>query len=284
MIEKQSLISKHAKSFNWAGFFLSQKTFKKCSILYDFCRTVDDIADEDSALSIKQKKFAEFKLNFQRKNLSNIVIKNICELMEQENISKKVVEDLFDGVESDLKLEVVLRNKKDLLVYSYRVAGTVGLMMAKILKVKDVFALKCAIDLGIAMQLTNISRDVVEDKKINRFYIKHDFASIKETIELADTFYESSFKAIKSIPIISRFSIIVARRVYKKIGDNVLKIENIEKYNNAGKTYVSNVEKFFETLLSFYDFIKLFFISSRIHLKENEHSIINKEINLNERI
>jgi hypothetical protein len=72
--------------------------------------------------------------------------------------------------------------------------------------------------------------------------------------------------------------------VYKKIGDNVLKIENIEKYNNAGKTYVSNVEKFFETFLSVYDFIKLFFTSSRIHLKENEHSIISKEINLNERI
>ena len=284
MIEKQSLISKHAKSFNWAGFFLSQKTFKKCSILYDFCRTVDDIADEDSALSIKQKKFAEFKLNFQRKNLSNIVIKNICELMEQENISKKVVEDLFDGVESDLKLEVVLKNKKDLLVYSYRVAGTVGLMMAKILKVKDVFALKCAIDLGIAMQLTNISRDVVEDKKINRSYIKHDFVSIKETIELADTFYESSFKAIKSIPIISRFSIIVARRVYKKIGNNILKTKNIEKYNKTGKVYVSNIGKIIETLFSFYDFVKLFFINSKVHLKENEHLIISKEINFDERI
>ena len=72
--------------------------------------------------------------------------------------------------------------------------------------------------------------------------------------------------------------------MYKKIGDNVLKIKNIEKYNNAGKTYVSNIDKIFETLLSFYDFIKLFFISSRIHLKENEHSIISKEINLNERI
>ena len=284
MTKNQSLISTHAKSFNWAGFFLSKETFKKCSILYDFCRTIDDIVDEDDDLAVKQKKFIEFKLNFKNKSTSSSIIKNICELIKQENISKKIVEDLFDGVESDLKLKVVLANKKDLLIYAYRVAGTVGLMMAKIFKVKDTFALKCAIDLGIAMQLTNISRDVVEDKKINRFYIKHDFASIKETIELADTFYESSFKAIKSIPIISRFSIIVARRVYKKIGDNILKIENIEKYNNAGKTYVTNAGKIFETLLSFYDFIKLFFINSRIHIKNNEHSIINEEINLNERI
>ena len=156
--------------------------------------------------------------------------------------------------------------------------------MAKILKVKDVYALKGAIDLGIAMQLTNIARDVIEDKKKNRSYIKDDLNSIKEVIEIADTFYKSSFVAIKYIPLISRFSIIVARRVYKKIGDNILKIENIEKYNNAGKTYVTNAGKIFETLLSFYDFIKLFFINSKIHIKNNEHSIINEEINLNERI
>ena len=284
MVNNQSLISKHAKSFNWAGFFLSKKTFNKCSVLYDFCRSIDDIVDGDETLSIRQKKFVEFKSNFINKDSSNSIIKNIHVLLESENISKKIVEDLFDGIESDLKPTVVISNTKNLLIYSYRVAGTVGLMMAKILKVKDVYALKGAIDLGIAMQLTNIARDVIEDKKKNRSYIKHDLNSIKEVIEIADTFYKSSFVAIKYIPVVSRFAIIVARRVYKKIGDNVLKIENIEKYNNAGKTYVSNVDKIFETLLSFYDFIKLFFIDSRIHLKENEHSIISKEINLNERI
>jgi phytoene synthase len=284
MVNNQSLISKHAKSFNWAGFFLSKETFSKCSVLYDFCRSIDDIVDGDETLSIRQKKFVEFKSNFTNKNSSNSIIKNIHVLLESENISKKIVEDLFDGIESDLKPTVVISNTENLLIYSYRVAGTVGLMMAKILKVKDVYALKGAIDLGIAMQLTNIARDVIEDKKKNRSYIKHDLNSIKKVIEIADTFYKSSFVAIKYIPVVSRFAIIVARRVYKKIGDNVLKIKNIEKYNNAGKTYVSNIDKIFETLLSFYDFIKLFFISSRIHLKENEHSIISKEINLNERI
>ena len=284
MVNNQSLISKHAKSFNWAGFFLSKETFSKCSVLYDFCRSIDDIVDGDETLSIRQKKFVEFKSNFINKDSSNSIIKNIHVLLESENISKKIVEDLFDGIESDLKPTVVINNTKNLLIYSYRVAGTVGLMMAKILKVKDVYALKGAIDLGIAMQLTNIARDVIEDKKKNRFYIKHDLNSIKEIIDIADTFYKSSFIAIKHIPVISRFAIIVARRVYKKIGDNVLKIENIEKYNNAGKIHVSNTGKIFETLLSFYDFIKLFFINSKIHLKENEHLIINKEINLNERI
>ena len=75
---KNNLISKHAKSFNWAGFFLSNKTYNKCSILYDFCRTIDDIADEESDLEIRKKKFIEFKSSFKKKNYENIIIKNIC--------------------------------------------------------------------------------------------------------------------------------------------------------------------------------------------------------------
>ena len=88
-----------------------------------------------------------------------------------------------------LKDKVLLNSKKDLLIYSYRVAGTVGLMMAKILKVDKKNSLKSAIDLGIAMHLTNISRDVIEDSKNNRFYINRDFREISSTINLADSFY-----------------------------------------------------------------------------------------------
>ena len=95
--------------------------------------------------------------------------------------------------------------------------------MAKILNVKNKNALKSAIDLGIAMQLTNISRDVLEDEKNNRFYISHNFEEIKETIKTADLFYESSFSSIKKIPFSFRFAILVARRVYRKIGNKILK-------------------------------------------------------------
>jgi len=281
---KNNLLSKHAKSFNWAGFFLSKEIYKKCSFLYDFCRTLDDIADEETSLEIKRKKFINFKLNFKNKNYSDSKIKNIWNLLEKENISSKVVEDLFDGIESDLKDVVKINNKKELFIYSYRVAGTVGLMMSKILKVKDKKFLKGAIDLGIAMQLTTIARDVVEDKKRNRSYINHNFDSIKETIYLADTFYESSFPAIKAIPIGSRFSIMIARRAYRKIGDIILKQKNLENYNNAGKIYVSNVGKIIQTILSLYDLIKIYFVNYKEHLTNKEHLMINEEINLNERI
>ena len=281
---KNNLLSKHSKSFNWAGFFLSKETYRKCSFLYDFCRTLDDIADEETNLEAKRKKFLNFKSNFKNKNYSDTIIKNIWELLEKENISSKITEDLFDGVESDLKNEVKINNKRELFIYSYRVAGTVGLMMSKILKVNDKDSLKGAIDLGIAMQLTNIARDVVEDKKRNRSYISHDFNSIKEIIEIADTFYESSFPAIKAVPLSSRFSIMVARRVYRKIGDNILKQKNLDNYNNAGKIYVSSVGKIIQTFLSLYDLIKIYFINYKEHLKKKEHLMINEQINLNERI
>ena len=96
-------------------------------------------------------------------------------IIYSEKISTKIVYDLFDGVETDLVDELKIKSKKDLLIYSYRVAGTVGLMMSKILKVKNKEALKGAIDLGIAMQLTNIARDVFEDNARNRKYIEQNF-------------------------------------------------------------------------------------------------------------
>ena len=284
MIKNQSLISKHAKSFSWAGFFLSKETFKKCSVLYDFCRTVDDIADEDGQLDAKKKKFFEFKSEFKNKSFSNNIIKNIHKLLEEEDISHKIVNDLFDGVESDLKKQVNLNTKKDLLIYSYRVAGTVGLIMAKILKVKNKQSLRCAVDLGVAMQLTNISRDVIEDKDRNRLYIKADFNSISETIFLADIFYQNSFPAIKNIPIFSRFAILVARRIYRRIGYEILSQKNIETYSNAGKIYVSVLGKAIETFLSFFDFIHLFFVNSSKQEKQNEHIMLHEEINLDEKI
>ena len=284
MSKNQSLIVQHAKSFSWAGFFLSKETFRKCSVLYDFCRTVDDIADENNDLDIKKKKFFKFKSDFVNKNFTNNIIKKIHRLLEEEDISHKIIEDLFNGIESDLENEINLKSKKDLLIYSYQVAGTVGLMMAKILKVKDQQSLKCAIDLGIAMQLTNIARDVAEDKKRNRAYIKDDFNTISETIILADIFYQSSFPAIKNIPMISRFAILVARRIYKKIGSEILRQKNMEAYNNAGKIYVTVLGKIFETFLSFLDFLRLFFIDLKKDEKKNEHIILQEEINYDERI
>ena len=279
-----NLLEKHAKSFYWASFFLSKEISNKCSSLYNFCRTLDDIVDDEDKLEIKKDNFLKFKKNFINKNLNNPIIKEMWSIINSEKISEKVVTDLFDGVETDLEEKVRINSKKELLVYSYRVAGTVGLMMSKILKVKNKEALKGAIDLGIAMQLTNIARDVCEDRDRNRQYIKPDFSAIKETINESQIFYQKSFSSISSIPLRSRFSVIVARRVYKKIGDYILKQNNSENYNKAGKIYVPIFEKIIQTFLSIIDFVKLLFVKQLIYDNHINHNILEKEINLNERI
>ncbi len=281
---KNNLLKKHAKSFYWASFFLSKDTFKKCSSLYNFCRTLDDIADNNTNLQSKKEIFLKFKKDFENKNLNNQIINDMWSIVDSESISKQIVIDLFDGVETDLKEKVVIDSKKDLLVYSYRVAGTVGLMMSKILKVTNKEALKGAIDLGIAMQLTNIARDVCEDKERNRQYVSHDFSAIRELINESQIFYENSFNSIRYIPFKSRFSVIVARRVYRKIGDYILKQKNIDNYNKAGKIYVPMFEKVIQTFLSIFDFIKLLFIKNLNYDNQANHNILDQEINLNERI
>ena len=280
----KNYLSIYAKSFNWAGFFLPKKIYQKCSALYDFCRTLDNIADEDASLELKKVKFKKFKDDFKNKNLDNEIIRDIYLLVEEKNISLNIIYDLFDGIESDLRDELKINTYQELLVYSYRVAGTVGLMMAKILNVKTYNSLKGAIDLGIAMQLTNIARDVVEDSKKNRQYIGSDFNTIQNTIKTASLFYDSSFKSIKEIPLSCRLSILVARRVYREIGNKILKKKNIKNYRASGKIYVSNIEKISQTILAFFDLLTLLFVRSNKHLRKNEHDIINQQIDLNERI
>ena len=283
-MSNKSYLSVYAKSFSWAGYFLPKETLKKCSALYDFCRVADNIADDKDKIENKEKKFSQFENDFDKKNFDNLIIKNMWGLIEEFNISTKIVQDLLIGIKSDIKNKVKLNSKKELLIYSYRVAGTVGLMMAKILNVNKKSSLKSAIDLGIAMQLTNISRDVVEDFKNNRLYINQSFDEIKSTINLADIFYNNSFYSIKDIPLSFRFSILVARRIYRKIGYKILNKKNLEDYQNSGKIYVSNIEKVLETFFSIFDLIKLTFSYKRDDQIQHDHILISEEINLDERI
>ena len=279
----KNYLSIYAKSFNWAGFFLPKIKYKNCSALYDFCRTVDNIVDDDGNLYLKKKNLIEFKKKFFEKDFSSSKIEKMWNLINEFSISTKIIEDLFDGVETDLEEKVKLNSRKDLLIYSYRVAGTVGLMMAKILRVNSERGLNSAVDLGIAMQLTNIARDVIEDKKRNREYIDHDIITIKETLKLADMFYNSSFNSIREIPISCRFAILVARRVYRQIGYEILKKKDLEDYERAGKIFVTNVGKIKQTFLSLFDFIILIFLKPVNNSNDLRHEDIKKEINLNER-
>ena len=296
-MEKKNYLALFAKSFNWAGFFLPKNVYQDCSKLYAFCRVLDDLVDEKTDLELREERFNEIKNIYKKtyeidnndrkilnQNKHGLIINDMIDLAYNNNIKRIILDDLIDGVGSDLKQKVYLRSVKDLLVYSYRVAGTVGLMMAKILNVNDTRSLKGAIDLGIAMQLTNIARDVIEDKKMNRQYIKPDFENIEATLKLADMFYESSYTSIKKIPFKYRFAIIVARRVYRQIGRKIIQKRNMENYEKSGKIYVNNFGKIYQTILSLFDLMFLYLKDVESHQRIREHEIIREEINLDERI
>ena len=296
MTEKNYL-ALFAKSFNWAGFFLPKNIYHDCSKLYAFCRVLDDLVDEKIDLELRIERFGKIKDVFEKsykqasddeilvdENEYGSIVNNMITIADNHNIKKIILDDLIEGVSSDLKSKVYLRSVKDLLVYSYRVAGTVGLMMAKILNVNDARSLKGAIDLGIAMQLTNIARDVIEDQKMNRQYIKPDFENIEATLKLADMFYESSFSSINKIPLKYRFAIIVARRVYRQIGRKIIQKRNMESYEKSGKIYVNNLGKIYQTILSMFDLVLLFLKDVESHQRIKEHKIISEEVDLDERI
>ena len=294
-MNKKNYLAIFAKSFNWAGFFLPRKIYEDSAKLYAFCRILDDTADEKTDLDSKIKRFDKMK-NFLKKTYDTDnkeiyssddyerIFHDVITLAKNKNIKRIILEDLVNGVESDLKKRIHIRSVKDLLIYSYRVAGTVGLMMSKILMVNDRRAFKGAIDLGIAMQLTNIARDVIEDKKMNREYIKPDFENIQATLKLADMFYESSFSSIKKIPFRYKFSIIVARRIYRQIGRKILQKGNMENYERSGKIYVNNFEKIYHTIISIFDLILVYLKEIESHQRAKEHAIISQEIDLDERI
>ena len=135
-MSSKNYLAIYAKSFNWAGFFLPRKTYDKCSALYDFCRVADNIAVDENKIDIKKDNFIIFRNNFVNKNYDDPVIKKMWDLINELNISTKIIDDLFEGINSDIKENVELSSKKEVLIYSYRVAGTVGLKMAKILNVR----------------------------------------------------------------------------------------------------------------------------------------------------
>ena len=161
---KKNYLALFAKSFNWAGFFLPKNVYQDCSKLYAFCRVLDDLVDEKTNLELRIERFNEIKNIFNKTyQLDNndrnvideseysIVVNDVIILADKYNIKRIILDDLIEGVSSDLKKKVYLRSVKDLLVYSYRVAGSVGLMMAKILDVNDTRSLKGAIDLGLSL-------------------------------------------------------------------------------------------------------------------------------------
>ena len=263
-------LKNEGKSFYWASFFLPKKSKNNAGILYSICRYFDNIADKnnkDMSLFLKE---SIKKIKSDNKNEVNIFLK-------KNDINVLIFADLIRGLIFDQK-DVKIKNQTDLIKYSYFVAGTVGLMMSKIIGVKNIKASSCAIDLGIAMQLTNIARDVHEDAKLKRIYLPSEWIpninlyelngqntisleqetiisnAINRLIDLSEKFYFNGFSGLKYIPLKTRLGIFIAANIYKGIGIKIKK--NGKKYLKK-RIYLNYYEKLIITLKSMIVFIFL---------------------------
>ena len=195
--------------------------------------------------------------------------------MQKNKINNSIFIDLIEGLILDQQ-KIRIQNKEELIEYSYHVAGTVGLMMSKIIGVKKEEAAKSAIDLGIGMQLTNIARDVYEDSKMKRIYLPanwipnislknlnnlNEFNSendekiskaIHKVISLSEKFYINGFAGLKYIPFSTRLGIFIAANVYRGIG---IKIKYNKKKYSRERVYLNSFEKFIITIKSLLLFI-----------------------------
>ena len=256
----EEILRHHGRSFNFARVFLKVSHGQSAARLYAFCRYVDDIADEASDVE-QAKVVLEQVISQLAGNLPpSPRVADFIKLAKDTNIDPAVAAELIDGVASDLET-VAFETMAELLQYAYKVAGTVGLMMCRVLEVDDPRATPFAIDLGVAMQLTNIARDMREDALNGRRYVPATWlagvsakeiinpdASLKlrlqatsqRLIELAELYYESAYNGFGFLPGRSRFAILIAARVYRQIG---LKLKRRNFATWRGRTVVSTAEK-----------------------------------------
>ena len=283
-------IKKRAKTFYFASLFFSRNKQNDIKTLYIFCRYVDDIGDSN-VYSTREKKhhLKKIKKDLLEYRSKDRIVSNFIFLLSKYKIKPLIAIDLVDGVLGDLK-KVDISNIDKLILYGYKVAGTVGLIMCKIMELNNKYLERKGIQLGIAMQITNISRDIKEDLERNRIYIPKEFRSIntnkaseilknktiqtqlssdlKKLIDLSDEIYSTSWDGVIGLPLKYRIPIAIASKLYQSIGQKIRK----NNYNIWRKRiYLSLNEKIFKTISVF---IELLFIN-----RDYKNNLIENKIN-----
>jgi len=232
------VLSRKGKSFHWARRWMAPAHAARATRLYGFCRYVDDLADEGGAGQDPREALALIAQEIASGVSRNPIVADAIALMRECRIPPALILTFIDGITSDLDT-VRLADEGALLRYCYQAAGTVGAMMCRVLGCDDPAALRHAVDLGIAMQLTNICRDVAADAAAGRRYLPASMigdlapqalvdpalalqprlkACIDDLLDTADRYYRSGEAGLAYLPVGARGSILVAARVYRAIG------------------------------------------------------------------
>jgi phytoene synthase len=233
-----SVLATKGRSFHWARHLLGTVHARRATRLYHLCRYIDDLADEGGTPLSSRQALLDAAVSLRNGHSNDPIIQDGLALIHECRIDASILLDLIAGVQSDLE-PVRMPDLDSLLRYCYQVAGTVGLMMCKVLDTDSPAAFLHAVDLGIAMQLTNICRDVAADAEVDRRYLPASMIGevapdllrnptgqlrgqvqdcILKLLDCADTYYQSGELGLSYLPLRARGGILVAARVYREIG------------------------------------------------------------------
>ena len=253
------VLAKHGVTFNFAGRFLSRDQLLDAAKLYALCRQVDDIADESNDASL-----ARSQLQAVHEAITSAAEIPYLNDNPKLVLSKKALspfEHLLEGAIQDT-LPVSVQTITELIDYCYKVAGSVGLMMCDVLNVDDKRAFPYAVALGIAMQLTNICRDVIEDANNKRVYLPKELIgnvsceqvinpdetlklvlqeAVSELLEMADHHYRYAYEGLVFLPLRARVAILVAGQAYREIGKKLKRTNRLDLWD--GRVTTSRIEK-----------------------------------------
>lgn len=253
MNSPREVIKKGSKSFALASLFLPQAKQNDVYLLYAWLRHCDDVIDRS------ESQFTDLD-NLQTQTFGenpSPQFAGIQLLLKKRNVPSYYVHEFFKGLKMDLDHQGFER-LEDLELYCYRVAGVVGLMMCPLIGVTHPQALRNACSLGLAMQLTNICRDVLEDAKNGRVYLPQSFSKnpittseilqspaevynvVLKLLDRAELFYEQGNKGLKYLPLRVAIAIGCASHFYKQIG---IQLRQLGPAGLKSRTVVSGFQK-----------------------------------------
>jgi phytoene synthase len=239
-------IRTHSKSFFLSSLLLPARVRQGAWALYAFCRRADDAVDDGRADGLRRVEQLRRRLDlvYEKKQFDDPIDRAFGQIAERYRIPRALPEALLAGMEMDAR-GARYETDHDLIVYCFRVASTVGLMMTRIMGCSHEVAWLRATDLGLAMQLTNIARDVGEDARRGRVYLPRSLCAaagttpeeilaarqatppIREAVRMllqrADAHYRAADLGVPLLPRGCRLAIASSRLIYSRIGAAIAK-------------------------------------------------------------
>jgi phytoene synthase len=233
----RQMIRQGSKSFHLASLLLPTTYRESARALYGFCRMADDLVDNASAPQHAVVQLAQ-RLDriYDGEPNDEPTDRAFADVVRRFAIPRAIPDALIEGFVWDATSKQY-DTLSDVIAYGVRVAGTVGVMMSLIMGRREPVTLARAIDLGVAMQLSNIARDVEEDAKLGRVYVPRDVKSAGDLVMEAEKLYEKSRSGIALLPLSCRASINAARLLYREIGLAAA------KQNHVGRAVVPTKRK-----------------------------------------